>query len=459
MVLEKLGDSLRNTLKRISSSMFVDDKLINELIKDLQRALLHSDVNVKLVFELTNRIKDRIKNEQTPGSLSKKDHLTHIVYEELARFLGADAKPLDTSGEPYIVMLVGLFGNGKTTTAAKLGKYFQKRGRKVALLSTDTWRPAAFAQLEQLGKQIGVTVFGDPKEKDPVKIYAKFKDQLKDFNVVIVDTAGRDALNDELVDEIKGIRAAVAAHDVFLVMSGDIGQAAQRQAEVFHETCNVTGVIITKLDGTAKGGGALAACAITGAPVRFIGVGEKPDAFEQFKPTNFVGRLLGMGDLEALLEKTSDALSEDQAMDLSKRLLKGDFTLIDLYEQMQAVKKMGPLSKVMELIPGFSSAQIPKEALQGQQEKMEVWRHAMGSCTKEELENPDVISGSRIERIAQGSGTSVQDVRELIKQYKQGKKMMKMLKGAGGNEKQMQKMMKRMGGMKGLKGGGMPGFK
>ena len=447
MVLDKLGESLRSTFQKVSSALFVDDKLINELVKDLQRALLHADVNVKLVFELTKNIKTRIRDEQTPSTISKKDHLTHIVYEELARFLGGDAEPIDTSrSSPFIIMLVGLFGNGKTTTAGKLGHYYQKRGQKIALLSTDTWRPAAFEQLKQLGQKTGVDVYGDPKLKDPAKIYKKFEKTIQKYDIVLVDTAGRDALNDELIEEIKDVRKSVSADEVFLVLSADIGQGAQKQAETFHETCGVTGVIITKMDGTAKGGGALAACAVTGAPVRFIGVGEKLDALEEFKATNFVGRLLGMGDLEALLQKTQDAFSEEDVADLSKKFLKGEFTLIDLYEQMQAVKKMGPLTKVLELVPGFSQAKIPKEALEMQEEKAEIWRHVMDSCTKAELEDPSIITGHRVERIAKGAGASERDVRDLVKQHKQAKKMMKMMKGGNMNEKQMQKMMKRMGG-------------
>ncbi|MFT4310577.1 MAG: signal recognition particle protein Srp19, partial [Candidatus Woesearchaeota archaeon] len=352
---------------------------------------------------------------------------------------------------PFKIMLVGLFGNGKTTTTAKLAKFYAKRGFRVAMLSTDTWRPAAFVQLQQLGKQIDVPVFGDPQQKDPLAIYASFQKQLQPFDIVLVDTAGRDALNEELTAEITTLRQGIDAQEVFLVMSGDMGQSAQSQAEVFHQTCKVSGIIITKLDGTAKGGGALAACAVTGAPVRFIGLGEKVDALEEFKPKNFVGRLLGMGDLEALLEKTQEAFTQTEALDLSKRLLKGEFTLIDMYEQMESVKKMGPLTKVMELIPGFSQAQIPKEALKVQESKMKTWRYIMDSCTQYELEEPETISGSRVERIALGSGCADTEVRELIKQYKQAKKMVKMFKG-GGSEKKMQQTMKQMMGK--MKGGG-----
>jgi len=232
------------------------------------------------------------------------------------------------------------------------------------------------------------------------------------------------------------------------VLSADIGQAAERQAKKFHETCNVTGVVITKLDGTAKGGGALAACAVTGAPVKFIGIGEKVDDLEEFKPKGFVGRLLGMGDLEALLEKAKDAITEEEAEDLGKKILKGEFNLIDLYEQMQAMKKMGSLSKIVEMVPGMGQLKLPKEVLHVQEGKLKKWRHIMDSCTKDELENPEEIARSKIERIAKGSGTTTAEVRELLKQYRMSKKVVKMFKG--NSAKGMEKMMKKMGGLKGL---------
>ena len=232
-------------------------------------------------------------------------------------------------------------------------------------------------------------------------------------------------------------------------MSADIGQAAEKQAKTFHDNCKVTGVLITKLEGTAKGGGALIACAVTGAPVKFIGLGEKIDDLEEFKPEGFVGRLLGMGDLEALLDKAKDAITEDEAKDLGKKLLKGEFNLIDLYEQMSALKKMGPLGKVMEMIPGMGQIQMPKEALQVQEKKLEIWRHMMNSMTKEELEDPEIMTSSRIERISRGAGVSTQEVRGLLKQYKQSKKLVKMMKGMD-SEKGMAKAMQKLqkGGVK-----------
>jgi len=456
MVLEKLGTSLKNTLAKITSAMFVDEKLVNELVKDIQKALLQADVNVKLVFDLTTRIKERALKEETPGAVSKKEWLVKIVYDELARFLGEEEYQLELGKKkPVKIMLVGLFGNGKTTTAGKLAKYFLKRSHKVALMSTDTWRPAAFTQLAQLGKQINVPVFGDPKQKDPVKIYKQSEKEFGKYDVVIIDTAGRDALSDELIEELNKLNKAIQPDQALLVMAADVGQAAQKQAEVFHKTCKVTGVIITKLEGTAKGGGALAACSITGAKVAFIGVGEKIDDLEKFRPKNFVGRMLGMGDIEALLEKAKEAITEEEAHDLGKKLLKGEFNLIDLYDQMEAMSKMGPLSKVMEMIPGMGQIKMPKEMLQVQEAKLKKWKHCMNSMTKAELEDPEIIDASRIERIAKGSGCSHADVRDLIKQYRQGKKMMKMFKGGTGSPKDMEKMMKKFGNLK----GGVPGMK
>jgi len=440
MVLEKLGNSLKETLSKIAKSMFVDEKLINELIKDIQRALLQADVNVKLVFDLTSKIKDRIKKEDSIKGLTKKEQLINIVYEELVNFLGKEAYKIELKEKPFKIMLVGLFGSGKTTTTGKLAKFFTKRGHKVALVGLDIHRPAAMEQIEQIASQAKVPVFLNKVEKDPVKIWRQYKDEYKKYDVLIIDTAGRDALSKDLIKEIETINKEIQPNENLLVISADIGQAAQKQAQQFHDSCHVTGVIATKMDGTAKAGGALSACAVTQAPIKFIGVGEKIDDLEQFNPSGFVGRLLGMGDLEALLEKAKEAITEEEAEDLGKRLLKGDFTLIDLYEQMEAMSKMGPLSKVMEMIPGFGQIKMPKEALQVQEGKLKQWKIIMQSMTKEELEDPDeVIDSSRIDRIAKGSGISAATVRELIKQYRQSKKMIKMMKGSGDINKMMKK--------------------
>ncbi|MBI2546441.1 signal recognition particle protein [Candidatus Woesearchaeota archaeon] len=446
MVLDKLGSSLKETLQKIARSVFVDDKLVNELVKDIQRALLQADVNVRLVFELTERIKQKALKDETPTSISKKEHLVKIVYDELAQFLGGESSKLEVSDKkPFKIMLVGLFGSGKTTTSGKLARYFTKRGHKVALVGLDIHRPAAMEQIEQVAKQAQVPVFIDKKIKDPLKIWDHYEKELHKYDILIIDTAGRDALSEDLIEEIEAVNKRLQPDENLLVISADIGQAAQRQAEQFHKSCGITGVIITKMDGTAKGGGALSACAATHAPIRFIGVGEKLDDLEQFNPKGFVGRLLGMGDIEALLEKASGAITEEEAQDLGEKFMKGEFSLIDLYQQMEAMKKMGSIGKLVEMIPGFSQLHMPKEMLDVQEGKLEKWRHAMDSMTKEELEDPEVISSARIERISKGSGVATYDIREMIKQYRQSKKMMKMFKGT----KDMGKMMKKMQGMMG----------
>ncbi|MBI4152242.1 signal recognition particle protein [Candidatus Woesearchaeota archaeon] len=441
MVLEKLGDSLKNTLSKITKSFFIDEKLINELVKDIQRALLSSDTNVQLVLELSRSIKERAKENPPPG-ITKREQLIKIVYEELTNFLGKEAKDIAITKKPTQIMLVGLFGSGKTTTAGKLAKFYKKRGYKIAVMQTDTWRPAAYEQLEQLAKAVGVDFLGIKKEKDPVTIYHSFEKKMGDYDVVLIDTAGRDALSAELISELNQLNAAVQADERLLVISADIGQAAQKQAQAFHDTCKVTGVIVTKLEGTAKGGGALSACAVTQAPIVFIGVGEKIDDLEAFHPQRFVGRLLGMGDIESLLEKAREVITEKDAEKMQDKFLKGDFNLVDLYEQMRSLKKMGSFRKLIEMIPGMGSLQLPKEMLDVQEGKLEKWKYAMDSMTREELENPELLNAERIDRIAAGSGARVAEVRELIKQHRQSKKLMKMFKG----EKDMNKMLKQFQG-------------
>ena len=443
MVLEKLGGSLKNTLQKIAKSIFVDDRLINELVKDIQRALLQADVNVHLVFDLSNKIKERIKKEETPSGLTKKEHLINIVYEELVNFLGKEQYKIDIKEKPFKIMLVGLFGSGKTTTAGKLAKYFAKRGNKVALLGLDSHRPAAMEQIEQVAKQANVPRFIKKNEENPILVYNEYKDEFKKYDILIIDTSGRDALSKDLIDEIEKLNELIKPNENLLVISADIGQAAQKQAEQFHRSCNISGVIVSKMDGTAKGGGALTACTATKAPIVFIGVGEKIDDLEHFNPKGFVGRLLGMGDLEALLEKAKEAIKVEDAEDLGKKFLKGEFNLIDLYEQMSAMKKMGSLQKIVEMIPGFSSLQLPKEMLDVQEEKLEKWKIAMMSMTKKELEDPEIITAERIDRISKGSGIPTATIRELIRQYHQSKKLVKMFKGSKGD---ISKVMKKFGG-------------
>ncbi|MDP1693968.1 MAG: signal recognition particle receptor subunit alpha [Candidatus Woesearchaeota archaeon] len=444
MVLDTLGNSLKNTLKKIAQAVFVNDKLLDELVREIQRALLQADVDVKLVFELTTAIKQRAKDDKPPAGVTQREYLVTIVYQELVKFFGEEKKGIIiTKKKPFTIMMLGLYGSGKTTTIGKLAKYYQKRGHKVAVVGLDVHRPAASLQLQQLADQLKIPAFIDPKEKNALKVWKKHQDNYSEFDILLVDTAGRDALDKELVAEIEEINKAVQADERLLVLSADIGQAAKKQAQQFHDSCGVTGVIVTKLDGTAKGGGSLSACAATKAPIKFIGVGEKMEDLEEFNPAGFVGRLLGMGDVEALLEKAKEAMTQEEAEDLGKKMMQGNFSLIDLHGQLSAMRKMGPLNKIMEMIPGMSKLQMPKEALQVQEEKIILWRYIMDSCTKKELEHPEILTKNRIERIATGAGVQARDVRDLLKQYNQSKKFMKMMKGQN-----PEKMMKKFGAMK-----------
>ena len=446
MVLNKLSDALRKSLDSLKSNK-LDKSAIDDLCLNIKKSLLSSDVSLDLVKQLIEKIEKRSLTEKVVAGLSSKDHVVNIVYEELTKLLGNKFVELETSKKPTIIMMLGLFGAGKTTTAGKLAKRLKKTGKKIALIQTDTWRPAAYAQLKQLSSAIKIDFFGDPSERNPKKIFEKFKKELSKYEIIIVDTAGRDSLNKELTDEIVELNNVVNAHEKLLVLSADIGQSAKKVSESFEKNIGITGIIITKLDGTAKGGGALSAAAATNSNIKFIGTGEKLDNLEEFKPKNFVSRILGMGDLETLLEKAKDAISKEDAEKNMKNMMKGEFSFNDLYTQMESMNKMGSLSQIANLIPGMSKMNISKEMFGEQQEKMNSWKILMDSMTKEEKETPSLMNESRISRISDGSGKTIDSLRELIKQHKQMKKMMKKLTG---QSKKFARMQKRLGK------GGMP---
>jgi signal recognition particle subunit SRP54 len=439
-MLDKLSNALRDSMRKFISNIFLDEKTLNQFVNEIQRALLQADVSVDLVFQISENIKKRAREEIGKGEVAK-EYIIKIVYEELVKILGERGYKIEVTEKPFKILLIGLFGNGKTTTAAKIAKFFKKRGYKVCLLALDTFRPAAFEQLTQLGNQIGVPVFGDKKEKNPAKVVKEFENEMKKYDVVIADSSGRDALKQDMIDEITSIRDVLKPQEILLVQGADVGQGAKEQATAFKKALNITGVVLTKMDGTAKGGGAITACAIAGAPIKFIGVGERIDDLEEFEPKRFVSRLLGMGDLETLLEKAKE-IAQEKAPDkeMEKRLMSGKFNLLDFKAQLEAMSKMGPLTKIIDMIPGMGMAGIPKEMLGVQQEKLKKFKIIMDSMTKEELENPDIIKSSRINRIAKGSGVEPSEVRELLKQFNQIKKLMKGLKG-----KDIQKLAKRFG--------------
>ncbi len=297
MVLENLGQSLRDAIKKIANASHVDQKLVKEVVKDVQRALLQADVNVKLVLSMTKELESRALTEKPPPGMSSREHVIRIVYEELVKILG---KPKEIPAKPQRILMVGLYGQGKTTTTGKIGKDLQKRGMKVGLVAADVHRPAAYDQLTQIGKKLNIPVFGDPKEKNAVKIAKRALKEFEGFDVIIFDTSGRHALEDDLIREIKDVAKIVDAEQKILILDAQTGQQAGPQAKAFHDAVGLTGVVITKLDGTAKGGGALSAVAETGAPICYIGVGEHLEDIERFDPDRFISRLLGMGDIKSL---------------------------------------------------------------------------------------------------------------------------------------------------------------
>ena len=448
MVLGKLGSALKSGVKKISNAIFVDKKLIDGIVKDIQRALIEADVNIELVFELSQKIKKLALDENIKG-IEKKEQLITLIHDEIERILG-EKKELKLSKKSKI-MFLGLYGAGKTTTIAKLGFYYAKRGRKVALLGLDTQRPAAMDQLEQMAKKANLQAFIDKKEKNPIKIIKKYQKELDKYDLILIDTAGRDGLNKDLIKEIEKLNKTLNPDYRVLVMPADVGQTAKTQAEEFQKALSIDGVIITRMDGTSKAGGALTACAETKAPVFFIGIGEQIHEIETFDPKSFISRLLGMGDLTSLLEQVKSATDEKQQKRIEKRLAEGKFTLLDLYSQLEQMNKIGSMDKLMGMIPGMSNAKVPKDVLEKQEAKMAHWKSQISSMTEEEIENPEILEKqtSRIARIAKGSGTTTTELRELLKQYKMLKEMMNMQSGLTEgkiDQKTMQKMAKRFRG-------------
>ena len=439
MVLEGLGKSLRNALGKITGASNIDEQLIEDVVKDLQRALLQADVNVQMVLQLTTKIKNRALDERPPAGKSAKEHVVGIIYEELVALLdnGEGLKM-----EPQTIMMVGLYGHGKTTSCGKLALLFSKKGFRVGLIAADVHRPAAYDQLRQIGEKVGVDVYGEPDTKDVPGVVKRGIEYFKDKKVVIIDTSGRHAFEEDLIEELKNVADVAKPKEKLLVLDSQVGQQAGPQADAFHKSIGVTGVILTKMDGTAKGGGALSAVAKTDARIVFLGVGEHIRDFEPFDANKFISRLLGMGDLSALVNLAKEELEGDKVVeDASRNIMSGRFTLKDMYTQMEAVNKMGPLKKVLGMIPGMSKME-DKIDYEESQARLRKYRVIMDSMTDEEMEDPRLVKGSRISRIAYGAGVDPHDVRDLIKQYEQSKKTMK---GMMGNRKMRKQMMKQMG--------------
>jgi signal recognition particle subunit SRP54 len=439
MVLEGLGQSLRNAIRKIANASHVDQKLVKEVVKDIQRALLQADVNVQLVLKMTKELENRALTEKPPAGMSSREHVIKIVYEEMVKIVG---KPKEIPAKPQRILMVGLYGQGKTTTSGKLAKDLQKRGMKVGLVAADVHRPAAYDQLVQIGKKINVPVYGDPKEKGAVKIAKRAMGEFRGFDVIIFDTSGRHSLEPDLISEIEDVAKTVDAEQKILVLDAQTGQQAGPQAKAFHEAVGLTGVILTKMDGTAKGGGALSAIAETGAPISYIGVGEHLEDLERFDPDRFISRLLGMGDIKSLIEAASEVMDEEKAEEVSRKMMSGKFTLKDMYEQMEMLQGIGPLKKIASMLPGLGD-RLGEQDMEATQERLARFRVIMDSMTDEELENPRIIKSSRVTRIARGSGTTPRQVRELLKQYNMSRKA---VKGFMGNRKMRRQMMKQLKG-------------
>jgi signal recognition particle subunit SRP54 len=427
MSVDRLGSSLYEAIRKVFRASVIDEATVKELVHDIQKALLQADVNVQLVLDISKRIEERALKEKVPQGIPRREHVIKVVYEELTRFLGEKSVPIHVEpGKRKVIMLVGIQGSGKTTAAAKLARYFQKRGLKPALICVDTYRPGAFAQLQQLASRMNVPFYGDLKAKDPFKIASAGLKQFSDKDIVLIDTAGRHKEEQELIKEMKMLEKGLKPDEVMLVIDGTIGQQATVQARAFHEATPIGSILVTKLDGSARGGGALSAVATTGAPIKFIGTGEKIEDIEQFVPSRFVGRLLGMGDLETLIEKVRQAeikVPEKKA----KQILSGKFTLTDMYDQFEAMKGMGTFRKLLKMIPGMSY-DIPEDMLNTAEGRLEKWRVMIQSMTPEEREDPKIFNASRMKRVARGSGTSEKEVKELLKQYVLMRRMLKTMR-------------------------------
>jgi signal recognition particle subunit SRP54 len=434
-VFDSLSDRFEGIFKRLRGRGKLTEKDIDEVAREIRLALLEADVNVRVVKSFIARIKERANGAEVARSLSPAQQVIKIVHEELVATLGGDAGKLTMSSRPpTVILLAGLQGSGKTTAAAKLARYLERDGKRVLLVGADLQRPAAVEQLRVLGERVGVPVFSSAT--DPVTVARGGVEEANRLgrNVVIVDTAGRLQIDAELMDELREVRDAVHPDDALLVVDAMTGQEAVNVAETFAETIDLTGIVLTKLDGDARGGAALSVKEVTGRPIMFAGVGEKLEDFEPFYPDRMASRILGMGDVLTLIEKAEAAFDADEALATSEKLRKGDFTLEDFLQQMRQMKKMGPLQNLVAMLPG-----VPKELRDAQVDDRELARVEAIICsmTADERRNPTMIDGSRRQRIARGSGTSTQDVNALLKQFKMVSQMVKSMtkSGKGGKGK------------------------
>ena len=453
-MFESLSKRLEGIFNNLSGQGKLTEEDVNAALREVRIALIEADVNLRVARQFVDRVKQKAIGADVMGSLSPAQQVLSIVSDELVEVLGGtDGKnKLDLSGNPTIVMLVGLQGSGKTTSAAKLGNYLRKQGLRPLLVAADMYRPAAVNQIKTLGKQLNIPVYSEPMGSDPVNICIHSLDYAREqaCNVIILDTAGRLNIDERMMQEVMNIRNSVHPREILLVADAMTGQEAVRVAEDFNQALSLTGMILTKMDGDARGGAALSIRSVTGVPIKFMGVGEKTDALEPFYPDRLASRILGMGDVISLIERAQETIDQEEALKTQAKLQQGKFDLEDFLNAMRQLKRMGPMRQIMEMMPGFNKlTSMPEmeEALEGDQLK---YIEAMIlSMTLEERRNPDVINGSRRKRIAAGSGTSVEDLNQLLKQFAEMRTMMRQISTGKGPWAQMARQ---------FAGSGMPGM-
>ena len=438
MAFDSLSEKLQDAFKSLKGKGKITEEDVNLALRQVRTALLEADVNFMVAKDFVKSIKEKALGEEVFGSLNPAQTVIKIVNDELTALLGGtQSRIMISSKPPTIIMLVGLQGAGKTTTAGKLAVYLRKQGKHPMLVAADVYRPAAIKQLQVVGKQIDIPVFADETPgANPVDIARRAVEQsthmLKD--VVIIDTAGRLAIDEVLMDELSNIKAAVRPHEILLVVDSMIGQDAVTTAQTFNEKLGVDGVILTKLDGDARGGAALSIKAVTGLPIKFTGVSEKRDGFDVFYPDRMASRILDLGDFKTLIESVQGAIDEEEAREMAQKMAKNNFTLDDFLKQMNQVRKLGPLQNIIGMLPGMGQIKDQLKDLDLNSKEVRRIEAIIKSMTAAERQDPNILNGSRRKRIAMGSGTQVQDVNRLLKQFEEARKMMKRLQGLRGGK-------------------------
>jgi len=464
-MFESLSRRLEGVFTNLSGKGKLTEADVDEAMREVRLALLEADVSLKLVRQFVERVKARAVGAEVLGSFSPAQQVLQIVNEELIEMLGGrDGKSnLDLGGQPpNVIMLVGLQGSGKTTAAAKLARYLKKEGQRPIMVAADMYRPAAVNQLQTLGKQVSVPVYSEPAGSDPVDICVHSISYAREqaATVVILDTAGRLNIDERMMNEVMSIRRQVNPREVLLVADAMTGQEAVRVADDFHRAVSLTGMILTKMDGDARGGAALSIRSVTGVPIKFLGVGEKTDALEPFYPDRLAGRILGMGDVLSLIERAQETIDQEEALKAQTRMQQGKFDLEDFLNAMRQLKRMGSLRSVMEMLPGFNKMtdiEGMDEALEG--DSLKHIEAIILSMTLEERHNPDIINGSRRKRIARGSGTTPQDINQLLDQFGEMRAMIRQVSSGKGPWAKMARQAAKGGGFPGLPAmGGFPGM-